>query len=334
MGWVADARLVAATGNAGGFGFLAAATIPPTQLEEEILAVKALTKAPFGLNFHMFQPNAKEVVECVVRHGVKAVSYGRGPDKTMIKRLKDAGVVCIPTVGLPQHAIKAVALGADAVVIQGHEGGGHTGPVATTVLLPAVIDAVKVPVVAAGGFYDGHGLAAALIWGAQGIAMGTRFLMTTDSPVPDETLAKYLAVDSPQQVIVSTALDGLPQRMLRNEFLDRLENAGWWRMLWTATINGLRFRRFTGASIGTLLASAWQMKRSGLSFSQALMAANAPMIIQKAMVDGQPDEGVLPGGQAAARIDSLLSCQQLIEQIVQQACSSLEQARDYVTPQT
>ena len=192
MGWVADPRLVAGSCNAGAFGFLAGATIPANEMERDILRVKELTDKPFGVNFHMYQPNAAQIVDLVIRHGVRAVSYSRSPGPEFIKKLKDAGVVCMPTVGLPKHAVKAVELGADAVTVQGGEGGGHTGAVPTTLLIPQVVDAVsdQVPVVAAGGFKDGRGLLAALSWGADGIAMGTRFLMTEESPVPRATLQR------------------------------------------------------------------------------------------------------------------------------------------------
>ncbi len=212
MGWVADPNLVAGSCNAGGFGFLAGATIPPQEMERDILRVKELTDQPFGVNFHMYQPNAAAIVDMVIGHGVRAVSYSRSPGPEFINKLKDAGVVCMPTVGLPKHAIKAVELGADVVTVQGGEGGGHTGAVPTTLLIPQVVDAVgdKVPVVAAGGFKDGRGLLAALAWGADGIAMGTRFLMTEESPVPRETLQRYIDCKSPGEIIVSRAMDGLP----------------------------------------------------------------------------------------------------------------------------
>lgn len=327
MGWVADPGLVAATGNAGGFGFLAGATIPPEQIEGDILKVKERTTAPFGVNFHMYQPNAAEIVELVIRHGVKAVSYSRSPGPEFIRMLKEAGVVCMPTVGLPKHAIKAVELGADAVTVQGGEGGGHTGAIPTTVLLPQVIDAVgaKVPVVAAGGFKDGRGLVAALAWGADGIAMGTRFLLTSDSPVPEATLKAYLDCQDPGVIIRSTAMDGLPQRMIVNEVLSELERAGPLRKLLLAIRNGLAFRAHTGASFFGLLKSALAMQREdGLTAAQAIMSANAPMIIQRAMVDGKPAEGVLPSGQVAGVISELLSCDQLIGGIVAEAESRLK----------
>jgi NAD(P)H-dependent flavin oxidoreductase YrpB (nitropropane dioxygenase family) len=194
--------------------------------------------------------------------------------------------------------------------------------VPTTLLIPQVVDAVgdRVPVVAAGGFKDGRGLVAALSWGADGIAMGTRFLMTEESPVPRETLQRYVDCKNPADIIVSKAMDGLPQRMIMNELLSELEKAGPARKLWIALRNALAFRKHTGASVGGLLKSAWAMHRDAeIPTAQALMSANAPMIIQKAMVDGQPAGGVLPSGQVAGVIDQLLSCEALVHSIVEEA---------------
>ena len=322
MGWVADPKLVAGSCNAGAFGFLAGATIPANEMERDIQRVKELTDKPFGVNFHMYQPNAADIVELVIRHGVRAVSYSRSPGPEFINKLKDAGVVCMPTVGLPKHAIKAVELGADVVTVQGAEGGGHTGAVPTTLLIPQVVDAVgdKVPVVAAGGFKDGRGLLAALSWGAEGIAMGTRFLMTQESPVPRETLQRYIDCKNPGDIIVSRAMDGLPQRMIMNELLTELEKASTLRKLFIAVRNGLAFRKHTGTTILSLLKSAIAMsKDDDMTAAQTIMSANAPMIIQKAMVDGEPARGVLPSGQVAGVIDELLTCEKLIESIVKEA---------------
>ena len=270
----------------------------------------------------MYQPNAEAIVDMVIRHGVRAVSYSRSPGPQMIRKLKDAGVICMPTVGLPKHALKAVELGADVVTVQGGEGGGHTGAIPTTLLIPQVVDAVgaKVPVVAAGGFKDGRGLVAALAWGADGIAMGTRFLMTAESPVPRATLQRYLDCSNPGEIIVSRAMDGLPQRMIMNELLAELERAGTLRKLWIALRNGLAFRQHTGASLGSLLRSAIAMSRDDeMTASQAIMSANAPMIIQKAMVAGEPALGVLPSGQVAGVINDLPSCAELMNAIVTEA---------------
>lgn len=320
MGWVADPKLVAATGNAGGFGFLAGATIPAEQMERDILRTKELTQQPFGVNFHMYQPNAADIVALVVKHGVRAVSYSRSPGKEFIRKLKDAGVVCMPTVGAVKHAVKAVELGADVVTVQGGEGGGHTGSVPTTLLLPEVVRSVQVPVVAAGGFKDGRGLVAAMAWGAEGIAMGTRFLMTSDSPVPQATKERYVACKNPAEIIVSTAMDGMPQRMVMNEVLAELERAGPLKKLLIALRNGLAFRKHSGATISELLKSAIAMQREdGLTPAQAIMSANAPMIIQRAMVEGKPAEGVLPSGQVAGVISDLPSCAELIARIAAEA---------------
>ncbi|MFO1292179.1 MAG: nitronate monooxygenase [Rubrivivax sp.] len=321
MGWVAGSSLVAATTNAGAFGFLAAATIPAERLEAEILRVKELTgDQPFGLNFHMFQSNAEQVLELAIRHRVRAVSYGRGPDKKTIGRLRDAGIVCMPTVGALKHAQKAIELGANAVTIQGGEGGGHTGSVPTTVLLPQVIDAVKVPVVAAGGFYDGRGLVAALAFGAAGVAMGTRFLMTTDTQVPAATLARYLQVKDPDRIRVSHAVDGMPQRMIDNEFLDKLERAGGLRRLWMSIARARQWKAQTGMTnrhaLGVLLTA---LREDPATVAQTVMAANAPLLLQRSMVEGKPAEGVMSSGQVAAVIGKLVSAHDVVAGIVAQA---------------
>ncbi len=188
------------------------------------------------------------------------------------------------------------------------------------------MDAVgdKVPVLGAGGFKDGRGLLAAMSYGADGIAMGTRFLLTKESPVPEATKARYIDCKNPGEIVVSTAMDGLPQRMIMNKVLRELESASALKKLIIALRNGLAFRKFTGASLIGLLKSAMAMTKSGdLTLAQAIMSANAPMIIQKAMVDGQPEEGVLPSGQVAGVIDQLLSCEDLINQIVAEAEAGL-----------
>lgn len=328
MGWVADPKLVAATCNAGGFGFLAGAVMTPAEVEQGILAIKEKTDQPFGVNFHMYAPGAKEIIDICIKHKVRAVSYSRSPDKASVKKLKDAGIVCIPTVGALKHAVKAVEMGADAVVVQGGEGGGHTGPVSSNILLPQVVDALDVPVVAAGGFKDGRGLVAALSYGAVGIAMGTRFLLTQESPVPANTKSEYISAKT-EQIIVSKKLDGMPQRMINNRFLQRLEKANPLRMLFLAIVNGLAFTRLTGGSLLGMLSSAWKMKQSnGMTYAETLMAANAPMMIQEAMVKGHPDNGVLPSGQIAGTIEDLPTVAQLMETIVKDAQSTLDRLQN------
>lgn len=323
MGWVADPTLVAATANAGGFGFLAGAVMTPAEVAAGIDAIKTKTDKPFGVNFHMYTPGAREIIDICIAKKVKAVSYSRSPEKDMIAKLKNAGIVCIPTVGALKHAVKAVQMGADAVVVQGGEGGGHTGSVSSNILLPQVVDAVQVPVVAAGGFKDGRGLVAALAYGAEGIAMGTRFLMTQESPVPAETKGRYVKAGT-EDIIVSTKLDGMPQRMIRNECLQQIEQASPLRMLLLAIKSGLWMTKVTGGSLLSMLLNGWKMKQAnGMSFAQTLMAANAPILIQEAMVKGHPAAGILPSGQIAGAIDDLPLVADLIQSIVAEAHDTL-----------
>ena len=321
MGWVAGPELVAATTNAGGFGFLAGATIPAERVEADILRVQQLTGGqPFGLNFHMFQPNAQQLLDLAVKHRIRAVSYGRGPDKAVIGRLRDAGIVCMPTVGALKHAQKAIEMGANVITIQGGEGGGHTGSIPTTVLLPQVVDAVEVPVVAAGGFYDGRGLVAALAFGAQGIAMGTRFLMTSDSGVPAATLDRYVKVKDADRIRVSHLVDGMPQRMIDNEYLSMLEQASPLRRVWIAVQSALQWKAQTGMTSAQAAKVLWQaLREDASSVAQTVMAANAPVLLQRAMVDGKPAEGVMSSGQVAALIGHLQTCDEVIAGIVAQA---------------
>jgi NAD(P)H-dependent flavin oxidoreductase YrpB (nitropropane dioxygenase family) len=321
MGWIATPPLVIASSEAGAFGFLAGAVMSPAELRQAIKAVKAGTRQPFGVNFHMFQPGAADIVEVILenRDQVRAVSFGRGPDAKMIGRFRNAGIICMPTVGAVKHAQKMVQLGVDMVTVQGGEGGGHTGSIPSNVLLPQVLDAVDVPVIAAGGFADGRGLAAALAYGAVGIAMGTRFLLTKESPVPAAVKQRYLDAGT-DDIIVSTKVDGLPQRMVRNVQLDRIERSaglGIWRR---AVESGLKLKRRTGASFAELLRSAKGMtSHGGLSLPQAMMAASAPMLIQKAVVEGDADEGLMASGLVAGRIADLPTCKELVESIVADA---------------
>ncbi|MEW4467436.1 nitronate monooxygenase [Parasphingorhabdus sp. JC815] len=321
MGWIATPALVAASCNAGAFGFLAGAVMKPAELTEEITKLKDMTPHGFGVNFHSFQPGAKEIVEIILanKDRVRAVSFGRGPDAEMINRFHDAGIICMPTVGAQKHAEKMVALGCQAITIQGGEGGGHTGSVPTTILLPQVLDAVNVPVIAAGGFGDGRGLAAALAFGAAGIAMGTRFMMTSDSPVPAGPKSAYTNATT-NDIIVTTKIDGIPQRMIRNPMLKAIENSGSLAMWKRAIEAGMEMKRQTGTSWGDMLRSARGMtKSSGMTIPQAMMAAAAPMMIQRAVVDGDETNGLMATGMVGGRLDSLPSCDELLSSIETEA---------------
>jgi NAD(P)H-dependent flavin oxidoreductase YrpB (nitropropane dioxygenase family) len=319
MGWVATPELVAAACNAGAFGFLAAATIPPPEVAAAIERVKQLTDRPFGVNFLMDAPGADVITDAIIRLRVRAAGYNRAPDPKLIGRLKDAGVVCVPTCGAPRHATKARQLGADAIIVQGGEGGGHTGTFPTSLLVPACVDAVDVPVVAAGGFRDGRGLVAALAYGAAGIAMGTRFLLTRESPVPDVSAKRYLEARV-DDVLVTTRIDGLPQRVVRNELVDRLEASSAPALMLRALRSALAYRAATGATIPELLRSAFALRRrERLTRAQMLLAANAPMLTKRGVRDGDPVGGYLPSGTVAGLIDDRPSCAELVGRIVEEA---------------
>src|SRR3954453_7580280 len=209
MAWVAGPRLVSAAAGAGALGILASATMTVPQLRAAIREVTSRTDAPFGVNLRADAGDAAERVRILIEEDVKVASFALAPSRELIARLKDAGVVVIPSVGARRHAEKVAAWGADAVLVQGGGGGGHTGAVATTVLLPQVVDAVDIPVIAAGGFFDGRGLIAALAYGAEGIAMGTRFLLTSDSAVSREVKQVYLD-KGVADTVVTTEVDGVP----------------------------------------------------------------------------------------------------------------------------
>src|SRR5919107_261328 len=225
MGWVSGPSLVSGTANAGGLGILASATMTLPELERAIVDVKERTDAPFGVNLRADAGDAAARCDLLVEHGVKVASFALAPKPELIRRLKDHGVVVMPSIGAAKHAVKVAGWGADAVMVQGGEGGGHTGPVPTTLLLPTVLDAVDIPVVAAGGFFDGRGLAAVLSYGAAGIGMGTRFLLTQDSAVPDAVKQRYLETDL-TGTVVTTKVDGMPHRMLRAGLVEGDTGAG------------------------------------------------------------------------------------------------------------
>jgi NAD(P)H-dependent flavin oxidoreductase YrpB (nitropropane dioxygenase family) len=319
MGWVAGPRLVAATAQAGGLGILASATMNYDELERAIAETKQRTSFPFGVNLRADAPDAGRRVDLLIREGVAVASFALAPRPEMIAKLKEHGVVVIPSVGAVRHAKKVAGWGVDAVVVQGAEGGGHTGGVPTSVLLPGVVDAVDIPVVAAGGYFDGRGLVSALAYGAAGIAMGTRFLLTRESTVPDAVKRRYLDSDV-LGTVVTTRVDGLPHRVLRTEMVSKLEDSGRLRGLAEALYNAWRFRKLTGRSVVDIAREGWSMKRRGdLTWAQILMAANTPMLLRAGLVEGRTDAGVLAAGQVTGLLDSIPSVEEVLEGIVKQA---------------
>ncbi|MEU3270240.1 nitronate monooxygenase [Saccharomonospora sp. NPDC006951] len=323
MGYVSDAGLTAATAEAGGLGILSAGLLGFDELATAIEQVRSATDKPFGVNIRADQPDVERRIDLLISTGVKVASFALAPRQNLIAKCKDAGLAVVPSIGARRHAEKVAAWGADAVIVQGGEGGGHTGGVPTSLLLPQVVDAVDIPVIGAGGFFDGRGLVAALAYGAEGIAMGTRFLLTTDSPVARRVKDVYLA-KTVNDTVLTTEVDGIPQRVLRAGTVEKLENSSAPGRLVRALRNAIAFRKLSGTSWPDLVREGLAMRRSGeLSLSQVVMAANAPMLYRSALLEGSVDVGVMATGQVVGLIDDLPSCAELIDRIMTQASEVL-----------
>jgi NAD(P)H-dependent flavin oxidoreductase YrpB (nitropropane dioxygenase family) len=321
MGWVAGPRLVAATCEAGGLGILASATMTLKQLAAAIAEVRSRTSAPFGVNLRTDVDDVTDRIDLMIETGARVASFAQAPNPALVARCKEAGLFVMPTVGARRHAEKVADWGVDAVIAQGGEGGGHTGSVPTTLLLPQVVDAVgdRVLVLGAGGFFSGRGLVAALAYGASGVAMGTRFLLSAESRVPEAVKGLYL--ETPVTgTVVTTKVDGAPQRVVRTDLVDHLESQSWLRALPRAMRSALRFRKETGATLRSLLREGRAMRAGNeLTWAQVVMAANAPIMTKAALVEGRTDVGVLPTGQVVGVLNSLPPVAEIVDGIMAEA---------------
>ena len=341
MGYVSGPRLAAATSNAGGLGLIASATMSLPELERAIAETAGRTSAPFGVNLRADAPDAAERVRLIVSAHVPVASFAQAPKPELIAALKEAGVVTIASVGARRHAEKAAGWGIDAVIATGGEGGGHVGAVPTSLLIPQIAAAVDIPVIAAGGFFDGRGLVAALAWGAAGVAMGTRFLLTSDSPVADAVKQVYLDAGL-DGTVVTRRVDGVPHRVLRTTMVDQLEGVGrggrgrgsgsglaarggGLATLVRSARNAAAFRGVSGMSWREMISQGQAMRRgSELTWGQVLMAANTPVLLRAAMVEGRTDLGLMSSGQVTGLIGDLPSCAELIEKIMAEADAALD----------
>jgi NAD(P)H-dependent flavin oxidoreductase YrpB (nitropropane dioxygenase family) len=330
MGWVAGPRLVAATANAGGLGILASATMSLSELAAALEEVRSRTSAPFGVNLRTDVADVADRIDLMIESGARVASFAQAPNPKLVERCQSAGLFVMPTVGARRHAEKVAEWGVDAVIAQGGEGGGHTGTVPTSLLLPQVVDAVgdRVLVIGAGGFFSGAGLVAALAYGASGIAMGTRFLLSAESRVPDAVKSRYL--ETPVTgTVVTTKVDGAPQRVVRTDLVDHLEAQHWVTSFARALRNAQQFRRESGTTWRALLREGSAMKQGNeLTWPQVLMAANAPIMTKAALVEGRTDVGVLPTGQVVGVLDALPSVADIIDGIVREAGAVLARLAD------
>lgn len=326
MGWVAGPRLVSATSNAGAFGIIASATMTYDELVVAIAETKKRTSAPFGVNMRADADDIKDRLKLLVAEDIPVASFAQAPKKDLIEYLHDHGVKVMPSIGAKRHAEKVMEWGVDAILVQGGEGGGHTGSVPTSLLLPEVIDVVdgRVPVVAAGGYFDGRGLVSALAYGASGIAMGTRFLLTSDSAVPMEVKKQYLGTPV-TGTIVTTKIDGAPHRVIRTKLVDQMDGASAVTAVPKAIVNASRFRKYTGLSWLQMAREGLAMKkRMDMPWAEVIMAGNTPILTKATLCDGELDAGILPTGQVVGVIDDLPSAAEVVERIIAEAESTLD----------
>lgn len=291
MAWVAEHRLAAAVSEAGGLGIIGAASAPAEVVREEIRKAKKLTDKPVGVNIMLMNPNAPEVAKVILEEGVKVVTTGAGNPARFMKDFKDAGVKVIPVVASVAMAKMMERCGADAVVAEGTESGGHIGSATTMCLVPQVADAVGIPVVAAGGIGDGRGFAAALMLGAEAAQMGTRFIVAKESIVHQNYKDKVIKAKDIDSEVTGMST-GHPVRQIRNpmtrEYL-RLEKEG-----------------------------------AGLEELESLTLG----ALRRAVMDGDTVNGTLMAGQIAGLVKKEQTCREMIEEIMQEAQMLLERKAD------
>lgn len=281
MAWVADYHLAAAVSEAGGLGIIGAGGAPASWVREQILQVKKRTAKPFGVNLMLLNPEAEQIARILVEEGVQVVTTGAGSPEAYMKQWKDAGVKVIPVVASVAMAKRMERCGADAVVAEGTESGGHIGETTTMALVPQVVDGVKIPVIAAGGIGDGRGIAAAFMLGAQAVQMGTRFVVVKESMV-HENYKHYILKAKDIDTRVTGRTVGHPVRVIRNkqakEYL-KLEQ------------EGAGFEELEKLTLGSL---------------------------RRAVVEGDVETGSLMAGQIAGLIKEECTCRELLEHLMEQ----------------
>ncbi len=278
MAWVAEYHLAAAVSEAGGFGIIGAASAPPEVVREQIRKVKERTDRPFGVNVMLMNPNAPEVAKVVAEEGVKAVTTGAGNPAAFMSMWKEAGILVIPVVASVAMAKMMEKAGADAVVAEGTESGGHIGSSTTMTLVPQVADAVSIPVIAAGGIGDARGFAASVLLGAQGVQMGTRFLVAKESIVHENYKQRILKAKDIDSAVTGRST-GHPIRVLRNKMT---------REYLKMEAEGVSLEELETLTLGSL---------------------------RRAVIDGDVTNGSLMAGQIAGMIQKEQTCREIIEEI-------------------
>lgn len=321
--YVGTPEMVAAVSSAGGFGILASGRLSPDDLRTDIEAVRRLTDRPFGANLIFGSPGFEKQAEALVGLKVPLICHSRGNPRWIIDAARGRDIKIMAMIGSVKQAQRAEADGAHAVMVQGSEAGGHVGQVSTMVLLPLVAGKVRIPVVAAGGLCDGRGLAAALALGAEGIAMGTRFAVTRESPLPDSIKRRYLEATE-NDTVVTPSITGTRLRVIDNAFTRMLDQEDRKLSRREKLSAAMETRRMLGVSWWQFLTGGWSMRKQyQASVAQLGHLAAGGVRIKKAMIDGDADMGVMPGGQVCGRIDDIPSVEELIDRVVADAEETL-----------
>jgi len=295
MAWAASAELAAAVSNAGGLGIVGAGNLPPEAVRAELRRVRSLTSRPFGANVPVFTAGAHEAVQVFIEEGVSVVTVGGGNAGPYLEPLQRAGIVVIPVVASVALARRMARLGVDALIAEGMESGGHVGDVATLPLLPQVVDAVDLPVIAAGGIADGRGLAAALALGAVGIQMGTRFICTVECGAHPNYKERIVHAHDRATMVTGTRF-GHPVRCIRGPFVKRYE----------------------------------ELEKSACT-EEEFMALGAGTL-RAAIVNGDVLEGSVMAGQSAGLVSDVVPVKVLMERTVAEAEAALRRATGLIIP--
>lgn len=321
MAFVSLPKLVAAVSNAGGIGMLNSVAYSPDQIKDVIRQVKSLTDKPFGVNATLIFPNAKENLEVALQEKVPIINFALGKGDWIIKAVHAYGGKVLATVAIEKHARRAEIDGVDALVVTGHEAAAHGAEVGTLVLIPSIARQSKLPIIAAGGFCDGRGLAAALVLGADGISMGTRFMLTQECEMHPK--AKEVSLKATMEdTICSEKIDGLPGRWLKNPAATKMAEGR--PSLFQALSSVLKIKQMVDIPLFKLFLGGLKQRGVQDLARQALSLKG----LKAAIDDGDLETGVLPMSQAIGLIKDIPTCKEVIERTVKEAQELLEAVRE------
>jgi len=324
MAFVSLPKLVAAVSNAGGIGMLNSVAYTPDQVKGVIRQVKSLTDKPFGVNATLILPNGRENIMVALEEKVPILNYALGKGDWIIKAAHEYGGKVLATVAIEKHARRAEMDGADGLVVTGHEAAAHGAEVGTLVLIPSIARQSKLPIVAAGGFCDGRGLAAALVLGADGVSMGTRLMLTQECEMHQKTKELSLKATA-EDTICSEKVDGLPGRWLKNPAAIKM--AGGKPSLFQAFSSVLRIKRMINVPFFKLFLGGLKQRGVQDLARQALSLKGLKVAID----NGDLETGVLPIGQAIGLIKDIPTCKEVIERTVSEAQELVEALREKIT---